>query len=1143
MPNFPAHVAKEYELASKRFAVFLREVIDPALFSARCELTTEIAQWQDPKAVPPTPAAARAAAFRAIAPGTRWGPRWSTAWFRVRGAVPSSFAPADHAVPVLRFSCGTEAQLWLPDAAGHWTPFQAFDANRDAAYLSGPNFPAALLPRAGLPAEFFIEAACNHPFGVSVFEWDGIDTWHRWNSEDPGRFERAELALLDPRVRDLRWAYAFALDLLKELPPDSPRGAQLLAALRAATRRIDSAAPALHAAAVAAELRAALAATPGGTATLCHTVGHAHIDTAWLWPLRETRRKCLRTFSSVLRLMERFPDFRFLCSQAQQYAYAEADAPALFQQIAARVREGRWEPNGGMWIESDCNLISGESLIRQVLHGTRYFAAKFGAAAPQSFLYLPDTFGFPASLPQIMAVTGLRTFITNKLHWNQVNVFPHTTFIWRGIDGTEVLAHNTPGGDYNATNTPRELRKGEAQHANKDVILPASTTPPAAASCPDVPGSAARWLQPFGFGDGGGGPADWNIAYAQFAAQAEGLPRVTLGRADAFCTALHHDRAALRAAGTDFPAHFGELYLEYHRGTYTTHARVKRENCRAEASLRAAELLLSAGPHAAADPASPGSDPRPVLDAAWKTTLLNQFHDIIPGSSIGWVYEDAAADYTRIQRDTTALIHRGLHNCASHLPRAAGAASQTLLLNPASTPRRVVIEAPDSNSHSLAFADIPALGLTSHAAPTLPADVAPVTLSPLPPAADGLTRFALSNGLLTAIINSRGHVESLVHAATGFDAAAAAPLNQLALFEDRPIMYDAWEIEPDYQSKPRFLTAPAASCTISVQSPLRAELILVHRLSSVSTLTQRIRLDAASPRLDFLTHVDWHEARTLLRVLHPTPITAAHTTCGIPFGYLARPTHSNTPWDDALFEVPCHGFIDAATPGRGLALLSDYKFGFSGRLNTRIAALPTFAAPATPPSSASVFTVHSAVTLGLSLLRSPQTPDPTADLGDDHHFTYSLMPHAGEFIAAGVLAEAEALAFPVIASAAAPASTRVPAATHPSPAQPTSATWTPLAISTTGAAGVTIAALKPAEDGPDLILRLVERHGGAGRVTLQWHIPAHTVTLTDALEQPLPPDSPLPRPALTHIPAAAGATTTLDIQPFQIITLRVARAD
>ncbi|MEK6701732.1 MAG: glycoside hydrolase family 38 C-terminal domain-containing protein, partial [Planctomycetota bacterium] len=981
MPHVHTPVTPADKLAFldfRRYETYLRDVIEPAVYPESEAIEAAVCVLADPRAEVMKPGVNRfdpsTLAYTPVKPVWNWGPKWSTAWFRVRGNVPKSFAGRK---VVLRFSSGTEGQIWTKVSGGSgigFTPRQGLDVNRDAfALLEGS-------ANGGEAVEVFVEAACNHPFGAGGFEWDGSEVHARWNSETPGRFERCEIAVRDEVAWELRQLYAFSVGLMAELAFDSTRFNELRAALREATNAHPGGAE------YAVEVLGATLKSPAaGSATRCMAVGHAHLDTAWLWPIRESRRKLIRTFTNQLGLMERFPEYRFLASQALHYAWIEEDAPEVFEQIKKRVAEGRWEPGGGMWVEPDVNCVSGESLVRQILHGARYWESKFGERGKQTFLFLPDTFGFGANLPQIMRLAGLETFITNKLHWWQHTTFPHTTFMWRGIDGTAVLAHNTPGQDYNATNKPKELRRGEATHRNKDV-RPSEPDAQAREGAQPPPGSndtqanehlsslarraliAPLWLQPFGFGDGGGGATDWSIRFGELSANCDGLPRVEFSRADDFCKALGDQYNA----HANFPEWFGELDMEIHRGTLTSQAWIKRANREAEENLRLAEILLCSSPAPSGGggrvrEAGGGVSERADLDRAWKLTLLNQFHDILPGSSIGWVYDDAKKDHAEIQRLVAPIIRGGLVNVGAHLPGTA-------VFNPSSGPFTGVVEV---DGAPMFASDVPSLGV-GKASPSLPAGVEPVKTS---------QRLVISNGLVEvhAMPDQGGTVAVKLRRPNG--SLEDVGFLQYFTFEDRPIMWDAWDIDHHYTQK-RLTHLMFQNNRILEQSPLRSVIELRGGDIYGCSMVVHITLTAGSPRVDIQHHVDWEVSHRLLRMELFTKFGAFSVcTHGTHFGHQTRPTHRNTAHERARFEFPVQGWLDLSEQGLGLAMMSDCKFGFSCSQEDE------------------------GHRIGVSLLRAPTWPDPAADRGE-HQFTISLLPHAGDWRAAGVVHQSELLRSP-----------------------------------------------------------------------------------------------------------------------------------
>ncbi|QOJ14884.1 MAG: alpha-mannosidase [Planctomycetia bacterium] len=1026
---------------ARRFAVFSEQVLAPAVIDVRHPARIEAYATAHP--VPHNEAIC--GNFQPVAAGWRFGPGWSGAWFRISGEVPAALA--GRAV-WLRFSTGTEALLWQDGQPRH-----GLDVNHDTVPLTRGAKPGDALA-------VHVEAVCSRPFGTTLFEWDDRDARARWSDPQPGCLEYCEFVGIREPVWRLWRSMEFARELLALLPPDAARTNALRRGLDDVLRivRPDDVPGSSRAAmeCLVESLRGA-----GGARGRSTAVGHAHIDTAWLWPIAETRRKCLRSFSTVLSLMERFPQLRFICSQAQQYAWVERDSPALLKRIADRVREGRWEPIGGMWVEPDANLPSGESLLRQMLHADRLWRRQLGDAARQSVAFLPDTFGFPASLPQILRLGGLDTFVTNKLCWSDANEFPHVHFTWRGIDGAEILAHQTPGGDYNAVNTPRELLRAEQTNARLNHT------------------AAQEWLTPFGYGDGGGGPTDSSILYAELAADTEGLPQLAFGRADELCRRLHAARRDAAQGGRPWPVWDGELYLENHRGVLTTQAWLKRANREAERDLRTAEWLTWFGP-AGADSAA-GAESAQALHDAWERLLTIQFHDILPGTSIPQVYDDARRDLADIDASCRRVRDTALARWAAGAD-TRGMKRPALVLNPASAMRCAVIE---HRGELHEVARIPALG-----ARVVDLDAASLsTGTDAPATADGRT---LRNGILHVEIDEAGRIGVLRRAAGR--NVARAPLNQLTLFDDRPRQYDAWDIDPEHLETAREVRSPAESIRVVESSGLRASIEVQRALGAASRITQRYVLAAGSPRLEICTTIDWHEDRTLLRALFPLDIRTRSATYEIQFGTIERTAHRSNPWDAARFEVCAHRWMDVSQPGCGVALLNDGKYGHSCDDGT----------------------------MGLTLLRSPRFPDPNADRGR-HEFTYALQPHDGDWRTAGIDRGAEFLNTPLIV--------------HELPRNQSGSwtDWSPVDVETSGDGAVIVSAMKRAFDDDRRILRIAETRGGRTPVKLRWRIPVGHVAPVDALERPLPPDSEFYPNGISH--DAAAGVTTLDLPPYRIVTL------
>ena len=642
-------------------------------------------------------------------------------------------------------------------------------------------------------------------------------------------------------------------------------------------------------------------------------VGHAHIDTAWEWPLREGKRKAARSWSTQLELMDADSDYVFACSQPAQYAWIKESYPDLFARIKEKVGPGQWEPVGAMWVEADCNLPSGEALVRQLLHGKRFFMDEFGVET--RILWLPDVFGYPGNLPQLIKESGCEYFLTQKLSWNDTNPPEHHTFWWEGIDGTRVFTHFPPSDTYNGDFTREELEGSVRNY--KDA------------------GRSDRSLYLFGYGDGGGG------ATAEMLDAARSLG-VEIGSATAF-----FDLASAEAH--DLVTVSGELYFELHRGTYTTQSRTKRLNRLAQSTLREAEMWS-----VAAD-----DYPAEELHALWKTLLLNQFHDILPGSSIDWVYEEA-------ERDLSYVSYAGARAAARAIKKVARDGYRAAVFNVNSHRRREVIDF----GQRLRLVDAPACGWAVQSEQSLP-DEQRVRVSER-----GLENRLLrvrwdEHGLLVSIWDKQAEREVL-----------HGPGNLLQLHDDNPRRWDAWDLDPDYVNSKTDLVELAEQ---SIEEPggLRGAVRFTRQFGR-SRITQRMVLDAFSRVLRFECEVDWHETHKLLKVAFPVTVSAPEARYEIQFGHVARPTHTDTSKARAMFEVCAQRWADLGDGTYGVALLNDSKHGYDIRGSV----------------------------MRLSLLRSPTHPDPTADQGS-HRFTYALLPHTGDFRTAGVIEAAEDLNAPL----------------------------------------------------------------------------------------------------------------------------------
>jgi alpha-mannosidase len=950
---------------------------------------------------------AQSLAYAPAALGAELGPLFATHWLRVRATVPEAWAGAR--VDLLLDTRG-EATLWLDG--------RAVQGLNSAGAQPRPE--ATLVARAhgGEPLALELEIASNDPFGAGVA---GTGPAAPYRTRGPFVLDRCELARFDPEAWRLLFDFGVLRALEAEDGVDPAFAGELLAGLEDVANTFDPGDRATWAPA-AAILRALYERHAAGGPHELSAVGHAHLDTAWLWPLEESRRKARRTFATQVRLMDEYPEYVFAASQAQHYAWIREDDPALWDEIRARVRSGQWAPVGGTWIEPDCNLPSGESLARQLLHGQRFFERELGRRCTE--LWQPDVFGYTGQLPQLMREAGMARFLTQKLSWNRFNRPEHHTFTWQGIDGSEVLTHFPPADTYNAEATVAELRRNVREYRDHE--------------------RAGESLLVFGHGDGGGGPTREMLERLRRARDLRGLPRTALRHPQEF-----FDR--LEAGARDLRTIVGELYFEYHRGTYTTQAALKRGNRRCEAALHDAELLA-----AVAARLGRADYPREALAGAWRTLLVTQFHDILPGTSITEVNERAGADLAAVEAAAEELAGTAL--------AALAGSGEPAPVNTLPRPRREVARDP---AGALVLCEAPPHGAGGVIA------VRPQEAVRLERTPDG--GAVLENPYLRATVGAGGTIDSLVFKPAGREALSA-PANRLELYEDRPVAWEAWDIDPAHLDT-RADVPPAAGIATATADPLRAEVVFERPVGARSHLRQTIRLDAAAWRLEVHTTASWHEDHRLLKVAFPLAVRAPEATYETAFGAARRPTHFSSRHDLARYEVPGHRWADLSEHGFGVAIFTDSKYGYSADGGT----------------------------LRISLLRAPKQPDPHADMGE-HAFAYALRPHAGAWQDVPVVAEARAFAAPL--------------------------RWAPIApgepwAEVRDAPGLMLDTVKLAEDSGALVLRLYEAYGGRGRARIQLGVPFTTARRSNLLEDDLGPAE------------VDGAEIVVEYRPWQILTLLV----
>jgi alpha-mannosidase len=873
----------------RRVDRFLWERVRPAIHRDRMPLA--VSAWTAPGEPVPF-AEARSQTFKPFRPGTPWGPPWGTTWFHL--TAPDDLAPRT----------GAELEILVDLGFTDATPgFQAegmvFDA--DGRILKGLHSYNHHVPLGSATGQIdlWVEAAANPDVtGGWSYSPTPLGSRETAGSDPLYVFRSADLTVLDREVWQLAQDVWTLRGLLDELDVGSTRHARILRALDGAVDAADPQDVSGSARKARATLTDALSAEAHRTAHQVYAVGHAHIDSAWLWPVRETIRKCARTFSNVLQLMSEDPDLVFAASSAQQYEWMKEHYPALYARIADRVVEGRFIPVGGMWVEADTNMPGGEALVRQFLLGSAFFRSEFGVESP--VVWLPDSFGYTAALPQIIAGTGARYFLTQKPSWNDTNVMPHHWFRWQGIDGTSVLTHLPPVNTYCSDLSAPQLAAAERRFADK--------------------ATSSASLVPFGWGDGGGGPTREMLAAAERKADLEGSPAVRIaGPAEFF--------EAAEAENSHPPIWSGEMYLEFHRGTYTSQAATKRGNRRCEHLLREAEAWATTAAVLA------GADyPYDELTRAWKTVLLQQFHDILPGSSIAWVHREAEANYARVEDAVTLMVGRALE-------RLVGRGDTDLA----------------ANATSFEISGVPTLAVGA------PKPRATVTAS-----RDG-SSIVLSNERLLVTIDSAGlivRIRDRVAAREVIPAGEAG--NLLVAFRDTPAQWDAWDIDMEYARHPVELRAAAS---VELGHDEAGPAVRVVRTYGSSSFTQRVWLDDDLVRIS--TSVDWHERETLLKLAFPLDVQADRAASEVQFGHVYRATHANTSWDAARFETCAHRWVHVEEPGYGVAVANDRIYGHD---ITRAVGR------------------HGPHTLvRQSLLRAPLFPDPEADQGR-HDFETAIAP-------------------------------------------------------------------------------------------------------------------------------------------------------
>lgn len=789
-------------------------------------------------------------------------------------------------------------------------------------------------------------------------------------------------------------------------------------------------------------------------------IGHTHIDVAWWWTVAQTKEKVGRSFATVLKLMEEYPNYKFMSSQPQLYAFLKERYPELYEKIKERVQEKRWEPEGGMWVEADCNLTSGESLVRQFMHGKKFFKEEFGV--DNRILWLPDVFGYSGALPQIMKKCGIDYFMTTKLAWNQFNKIPYDTLMWKGIDGTKVLTHliTTLGvkqsikdyfTTYNGMLHPDSIMGGWMRYQNKDINN-------------DI-------LVSYGYGDGGGGPTREMLETSiRMEKGVKGIPMVRQEFARTYFDELeervgNHKR---------LPVWEGEFYFEYHRGTLTSMARNKRSNRKAELGLMDLELLSVLAQNQIDYPVE-------ELDAMWKKVLINQFHDILPGSSIHEVYEVSKQEYAQLEEKLTQMRDARINTLA-------GSGDAITVFNTTGKQRDDIVYLRDCDAKALEDGDgncypvqktedgavafvrnIPSKG---YRALKKVQDVSEKTPFEL------VNKYELKTPFYHIKLDEQGMITGIYDREADREIIQAGErANLLRMYEDKPMYYDNWDIDIFYAEK--FWDVDSVEhMEWTEMGPVRA-VLEVTRKASNSTIWQKIIFYADSRRIEFQTHVDWKEHQTLLKVHFPVAVHTDEATFDVQFGNLTRKTHQNTSWDVARFESCGQKWIDVSEGHYGVSLLNDCKYGHSVKESN----------------------------MALTLIKSGIEPNPVSDQ-EEHDFTYAIYPHMQGWRDAKTVAEAYKLNQPLLTVSGGAQSTFV-------------------SLASVDKENVILETIKRSEDGEGTILRMYESENAYTKANVMANIPftkAYICNLIEEVEQEI---------------LVNGNQVAVELKPYEVITVKL----
>ncbi len=988
----------------------LEERLQPAIYTPVAPLNLTVWHVEGGQGEPVPFQDAQQAEYSTTAVGDSWGPAWGTSWFRVQGEVP---AGTDNPEVVFNLGFGqhspgfqAEGLVYTPDG----TVIKAINPFNQWIPVNEHTAP-------GGKFDVYVEAAANpNIMGPGGMRPTNLGEKSTAGDKPIYTLERADINELHQDVWELVQDLEVLGQLERELDSGNPRKYTILLAVEKALDALDLQDIPGTAAAARAELEEVMSSPAAKTGHRISAVGHAHIDSAWLWPLRETVRKVGRTTANVVNLMEDHPDYIFAMSQAQQLAWLKEHKPGTYAKVKDLVKKGQFVPVGGMWVESDTNMVGSEAMARQFVHGKRFFMDEFGVETQE--VWLPDSFGYSAALPQIVKLAGNKWFLTQKISWNTTNKFPHHTFMWEGLDGTQVFTHFPPIDTYNS-----DISGGQLAHAVRNF---------------QDKGAASRSLAPFGWGDGGGGPTREMLARIARTGDLEGSAQVV----------MESPRAFFEGAEADYqnpPVWSGELYLEYHRATYTSQAKNKQGNRKSEHLLYEAELW------AATAALKTGFEyPYAEFDRLWKQVLLLQFHDILPGTSIAWVHRETADMYQQIFTDATAIIEAAL-------AALAGEGDNELVVNSAPHARgaleaRSAVVRPDGDTAATVREDGSGWVMEN----------------------ENLRVTVDADGTFSSVFDKRAEREVL---------AAGQPGNLLQLHPDFPNLWDAWDVEEFYRNTVTDLR-DVDSISIEGKDSLR-----IKRSFGDSSVDELVRLAPGSDRVEFELALDWHEVEKFLKLSFGLDVLTERSAAEIQYGHIYRPTHQNTSWDAAKFEICAHRWVQVEEPGYGVAVTNDSTYGHD---------------ISRKKGPEGVYT-----DLRLSVIRAPRFPDQLTDQGE-HTVHYALVPGAStmDAVSAGYQQNL-------------PVRTVRGGAAFASPIQVDNPAVVPSAVK-----------LADDESG-DVIVRVYEATGGRNRAQITPDFEFGSVAEVDLLERDLEETS--------GAVLASDSGVEVSLKPFQIVTLRFKR--